>query len=450
MKNEMGIYLGEWIVYLYDQKIDQYYAPVLRVKQFRDHMARNKHEGYFQPDGCCEATAPWAQLLHSLVITPKTNILNEKERILDRQLAHTVYSEDNGPQLLMEVEGEVICHLVNLFSIGRVWPQRCLRQDNPDASETTFGKFQWSLSKKGITVSYTPGSEGQLRSLHEPFPHLRSSYRAPTFLEKGNVLRTYDLAIHGGITDTSMVWPDRAKPLSKRLEKLFSNLNEIDHFKFSRAENTEALATPEWLQEFGRILRRATADGGSNREFFDAIVDRMRHNASTIAKEQVRAERLELLKWQRQFLRSAGESDEKVEQSLESESEIEIDEESVKRLIHDGIRWLESEGFMFEREPFEFYYYSGESPGFGRRIPNEDLIRNCITEVCEGYKTEPSGSWKHSLSENATAIVSLIMMERSYFVHPQFTFVRFDQNSPLWSKDLVRLQPSTRAGGRSN
>jgi hypothetical protein len=145
-------YLGQWYPILYENE-STLWMPVLETEKFLDYM--KKINEIFKPVGNNFAHAPWAHLLHALGITPDTSHILEKQKVL--LIASTC--EENY-QLPMQVDGEVLCHNVNLF-----WKQYghlpVLRKPwDPDISgdcSPIFGTFAWIITEDGPRVSLNPG-----------------------------------------------------------------------------------------------------------------------------------------------------------------------------------------------------------------------------------------------------------------------------------------------------
>lgn len=383
-KQDMAIYLSEWIDYLYDPKRDLYYTPILNAQKFRNHMDR--YDGCFRPVGQCRSTAPWAQLLQALAITPKNNVLSR--RLMDSASP----GRTTIPEISLEIDGEIICHIVNLF--GRCSePTQCLTQHENGKCVTTLGRFQWCTGQNGIRVSYVPSSEDLVNSVHRPFP-----YQMP--LEKGTTIPTYDLNMNIGISDPKLAWPERTLPLGKRLEALESNKLSlhVDERDF-RSKPFLAMITRLWLPEFNRITKRALTDGCSNTDFFKAVVETLRRYVDQL--------------WD-------------------------------PRALDQYIRWLEESVFLLGEREYLFYRPApmnmGPSPPTGGPRFSDEPLKGCVEEVLKAYELESPGSWKHSLSEIGDKVIKLILSGMVVFIDHLFDFMTLDQSSPVWKAVALKLE----------
>lgn len=154
--------LGQWHAEAIDDD-KQYRIPMLGVEEFEKYLS--------DTDGCLlpspearQGKACWAYLLHALGIQPGRNIVNW------RPSTDGFISTQNGG-IEMEIDGAVLCHIINLYSIHRE-PRSGAARDNGKAQQRyhlQFGELAWETIEGQIHGHFRPGSENQLNSSKIPF-----------------------------------------------------------------------------------------------------------------------------------------------------------------------------------------------------------------------------------------------------------------------------------------
>jgi hypothetical protein len=68
-------------------------------------------DGKFKPGEVCTAQADWVQFIHTLGISPSNNLLTWKSPQVNS--TGSIGSVNVAPEF--EIDGEVLCHILNLF-----------------------------------------------------------------------------------------------------------------------------------------------------------------------------------------------------------------------------------------------------------------------------------------------------------------------------------------------
>lgn len=300
-KRRLQKYMGPWYAVLMEEdKLER--QPVLKVEAFREWMFKN--DGAFQPSGKCDATADWAILLYALNIGPDTQVQYNKsgrmvtESVVSYKPIGTARNTASTSSGLLEIPGEVACHILNLFGEVSLKGEWC------DAY-TLFGLFGWAetTSKDGISnFKFAQSDIESVGCARQPFGMLGELMEPGTrvALYFQTIDRIYNLYASCG----ALMWPDPKKPLSVRLKALRNNFLYVEdwqdyHDPVYRAEmekywqataltagnvapkpdppkaprecNTALVLSEQWLKEADRVLRRATTNGGEGRVFLEDI-----------------------------------------------------------------------------------------------------------------------------------------------------------------------------------
>lgn len=190
-KAEKKVLLGEWHDFLYDSKADVYYTPGLHSGSFWHYLVYSR--GILRPEMKCEATADWAKLLYSLGISPRKTIVS-------RTLRTPLTIENHKADITLELDGKVICHIINLY--GKPAPTRTVTVEGlrRNAEWLTilgaFGLVQDAPKTQILGVTYRPASEEALRAIKEPFSKLPG---VPGPQDTDSLLPMYELALDLGI-----------------------------------------------------------------------------------------------------------------------------------------------------------------------------------------------------------------------------------------------------------
>ncbi|KAK5694831.1 hypothetical protein LTR97_009422 [Elasticomyces elasticus] len=155
--------LGPWTIEVYQK--DRLHIPTLLEMDFEAHLI--KHLGYMQPIGLPDSSASWGYWMHALGIQPGKDVVQWAPTLDDW------VSTQNG-KLEMDVEGAVLCHIVNLYRSDHEWladaweelPKGC----SADAMELNQSGFERPTSfhghvlsnKRRVTGSHVPSTNALL------------------------------------------------------------------------------------------------------------------------------------------------------------------------------------------------------------------------------------------------------------------------------------------------
>ncbi|KAF3065201.1 hypothetical protein GL218_01081 [Daldinia childiae] len=139
--------LGEWA----DEALDpdrngKWRQPCLRIEKFEKHMIQ--HDGQFKPSGKCTSSFAWAQLLYALDIRPGNNIVEWKT------ISITAPDPVESGQISLEVDGSVLCHIVNLF--------RYYSDPDPNEFERPLARVDLGFGKLVVKPENNEVEENQL------------------------------------------------------------------------------------------------------------------------------------------------------------------------------------------------------------------------------------------------------------------------------------------------
>lgn len=296
--------LGEWAEEAIDQK-GRWLQPVLRSKAFEDHLKREN--GQFLPAGRCEASFAWAQFLFALNIRPGTGVLAWRLPPID-------FDPALSNNLSLEVDGDVMCHIINLYRLYReaaptldsVWG----RDAPEDQCRLPFGRLSMRQVDDRFVATFEPGPNADLSSQRLPLYYRRRG-RACLIaeghlrFERDGLVADYFKALDQQASDTARIGnlPDPCCSMKERAQFfihcrkmlqpshrcddicgiLCSHSHDPSHVcvdscvkkcPLSGESNWHrpSLVTPIWLEELSRIKRRVTTDGGENMGLLHYIV----------------------------------------------------------------------------------------------------------------------------------------------------------------------------------
>ncbi|KAJ9160544.1 hypothetical protein NKR19_g3156 [Coniochaeta hoffmannii] len=420
-KAEKRAFLGEWHDFLYDSRADMYYTPVLEKSRFWHYLTQTR--GYLRPEGKCAATAGWAKLLYSLGITPKKSMVS-------RRLKTSSVFENHSTAVHLEVDGEVICHIINLY--GKPESNRTVTVEGlkRDVEWTTIlGVFALVRVGRGHgatwKVAYRPASDRSLEAVKVPFSGCLGGW---TQLDADRILPMYELALDLGTSDATMAWPDKASRLKVRTEALFQNLSRLMLNRQGRvpgARNT-LLITASWLAEPDRILRRLTSNGGTDNSF---LYDVLRLVDAYAGPEDKKAELKRRVHW----VFCAEQTEVGSPLSAMGPMSPGPDREET-----------DPDSYSFAFEFFE--HHEDPSPNF-QDTEWEYVLSSMIREVLKGYGQSQVGPWKKTLHDNAEAVSEYILWcdplsggRRAHVDSHHVCLLVRDRSSRLWSMPWLRLE----------
>ncbi|KAI0540550.1 hypothetical protein GGR58DRAFT_460938 [Xylaria digitata] len=296
--------LGEWAEEAFDAR-NNCQQPVLREEAFLRHLIDNR--AAFRPSGSCIATFAWAKLLYSLDIRPGSNII-------EWQPSGTDANPSESGIIELELEGAVLCHIVNLYQIYKC-PYGASLQGLCDRGVTwqfSFGALtiyprhnskagnsaaEIISEPKSWTATFRPYADRKLSATREPF--VTNPYRSPGLFgeswplafEPNTVAINYVSTVKdSGYSDGVLGLPDPSDTLKKRCLSLverfaaFCSTEErhtsksIQRSYSNAARNKPYLVTPSWIEQANRIKRRLTTNGDGDDGLAEHIVEFLSQN----------------------------------------------------------------------------------------------------------------------------------------------------------------------------
>lgn len=326
--------VGNWKTEAFDNE-KECRMPVLRykagernAKAFVEYLVEN--DGILQPVQDPPAKSCWAYLMHALGIKPGMDLVDWMP------LLDGFVSTQNGG-IEMEIDGAAFCTIINLFYIDGVWDKS--REQFKDPEEVNFvklgcGDLAWAEKDNVIHAHFAPGTNKEINMKKHPFSTVGQR------MEPGTLMVSYFNVLEYGVSDVALALPGHKASLKERLQKFDKAYWAI------KARPGPLLVTNWWLHIAGRAVKKAMANGGKDRSFFEDLCNAF--EPSLTAKQKRRDE------WR---------------------SDIRAD-------------------FLFDDELPRFFVPSNlVTPPQPRSGP----LKKLYERVLEGYKDEPDGSFKHDL-----------------------------------------------------
>jgi hypothetical protein len=380
-KAEKKALLGEWHDFLYDSKADVYYVPALEKAPFWQYLVRAN--GILRPQGTCEATADWARLLYGLGIGPKTGIVS-------KALRTPRTTENHMSDIALELDGEVMCHIVNLYETDPPTNGVTVKELRSATKwSTQLGSFrllEGSNSSQIRAIEYRPGSERSLAAVKRPFWPISGDIGLLNPQHLDRLLTMYELALDLGTSDTNIAWPDKGCSFTTRTKAVEPALDSL--WDANERTPTMTLITASWLEEPDSILRRLATNGRTDCSF---LIDVLRLANSFPGDVTDRANIREEAFW----VFCCADED-AVDPDSDSENA------SVPQALSGSPRvdMSTSEGsYDYHRFPRNKRWRP--SPFGNTWLPT---ISNIIDQVLQSYAQARAGSWKKTLHDNAEAV----------------------------------------------
>ena len=444
-KAEKRALLGEWHDFLYDSRADMYHTPVLEKSRFWHYLTQTG--AYLRPEGSCVATACWAKLLYSLGITPRKGLVS-------RRLKTSSTFENHSTPVHLELDGEIICHIINLY--GKPDSNRTVTVEGlkRDVEWTTIlGVFALARVGRGHgatwKVTYRPASDQLLQAVKVPFSGVLGRW---THLDADRVLPMYELALDLGTSDATIAWPDKASRLSVRARALLPNLSRLVFNPMGLAPGARdaLLITASWLAEPDRILRRLTSNGGTDNSF---LYDVLRLVDVYDGPEKQKTELGRRVRWvfcaEEIVVNSPSTAVRPVSPGPMTPRPRPISPRSVSPgpvLRAD----TDADSYSFAFQFFE--HHEDPSPDFRDR-EWEYVLSSMIREVLEGYGQTQVGPWKKTLHDNAEAVCEYILwhdplsgVRRTGVDSHHVCLLVRDRSSRLWSMPSLQLEQAPDTG----
>ena len=238
LKQSLRADLGEWAVEAVDWK-GNFLQPVLRASAFEKHLV-NKN-ARFKPGGDCTAIFGWAQLLYALDIRPGHSILAWRRP-----------ARANDPlttgQIDLEVDGEVLCHIINLYrlydgrsadSIGS--EAHCLLEEG---CKLPFGRLDLSKEGSDYIATFRATTPKELCDTRQPFCCSSDFPRGIPAFEPNAVVALYLNALHHGVSKSEAVLLSPTKSLKERAQAVIEAYKILN----PRHSTERYLITHSWFE----------------------------------------------------------------------------------------------------------------------------------------------------------------------------------------------------------
>ncbi|KAI1174407.1 hypothetical protein F4777DRAFT_553982 [Nemania sp. FL0916] len=255
--------LGEWAPEAFDAD-DKCLQPVLRRDAFEKHLIDN--QAAFRPSGSCSASFAWAKLLYSLDIRPGAGIIEWISLGSDGT---------NSATIDLELEGPVLCHIINLYQIYKT-PYGTPLQNLHDWGavwQFNFGTFtihpgpNGSAEPRSWNATFKPHADQVLAQPREPFvAHYHGNYPDRLLFSNDSTAIKYISTVTNtwNCSDGALRLPNPTEPLGTRCFRLYECIEAIESHQLRLGRTPPYLVTPSWIEQASRIKRRLTTNGGAN------------------------------------------------------------------------------------------------------------------------------------------------------------------------------------------
>jgi hypothetical protein len=404
-------------------------VPILAKDLFRLYML--EQDGHFKPNRQSKATAEWVNLVHALGIMPATKVLDSNKaerRVVDFRNPKEAELVLPKTQIKMDLDGEVLCHIVNLFEdLDLPWGQakQIEKREDKGSAKTPFANITWNATKPRQPASYDLRGGEAISSDRCPFGQVGKLMRA------GSCIRAYyynAISDPSGCSDLDLKWPSADLSLRERIQSLKINLAKAmyrtspdsigyrllirpyksmhkpdlnnpdppDHITKEAWKDLQGyiakcasgpqplLLTYTWLESANRIRRRATSNGGYDSSFLQDV-----------------NRNIDKGKWP---------------QDLASILKELYPSSYSPKLLAKEIDLLKAHiksGFFFHDDSYSYELVHGPEPrkiselsGTEMRV---DMANEIILYTLEEYRQAKTGSWQRSLFEARHEVADLIL-----------------------------------------
>ena len=398
--------LGEW----HQEAVDtsgRWLKPVLRHAAFEEHLIKNN--GYFKPSGVCQSSFAWAHLLYALDVRPGGGVLAWRLPPNNQNPADT-------RQVSLDIDGQVLCHIVNLYRVYHEPAPSSFSRDLPlpiflgatqecdgysISCDFPFGIISTRMEQDRLIARFMPGTPQELSTARVPFTYQTLALQGTNLsLDPEALVASYYNTLYYGISDTSISLPSPLSPLKERARALNYGLECL---RKSRFGGCSYLLTHQWLEYASRIKRRATTNGGEDQSLTTEIVQQL-------ANTPTAAQQFEMLFPDDAEWRAGG-------------------------WQGDASVWLRGQ-CMSSKERFELSWtLVAQSP----RIDRMDLIfLQHLANILTQFQQLPQGDWKRDLS-NMTAELTRLLDKAHSIENASAVVLELTADSNLW-KAMCEIQ----------
>ena len=205
-------YLGPWTdLAFYDENRNK--RPVLKADRFRKYLEET--DGKLKPSDTCLARAEWARFVHALGIEPQKAVLTWKSPA-------SSFLRRSGPVTTIETDGEVLCHIANLFGelpdrYGTIVIDKNLH--NLASVNVSFAwiYIMWESLTEPPSCAFRLDDDELICKSRVPFGLVSDLMEPNTLILKHYYNAMY--SIHGS-SDSEYAWSDPSRPLYERIQDL--------------------------------------------------------------------------------------------------------------------------------------------------------------------------------------------------------------------------------------
>ncbi|OAA67648.1 hypothetical protein ISF_03824 [Cordyceps fumosorosea ARSEF 2679] len=285
----------------------RYLQPKLTNDSFNLHLGSQLPIA--EPPATSTSCFAWVKLLYALNIRPGDGVLEWERPAKDIQ--------PGTDTVCLIVEGQAMCHIINLFRIYRSPMPRTLSMghssNQKDAEcELSFGTMKFRPMDEGFVVKFEPATQGALARKKAPFRHDFHYPEFPEFKFKPELVlskyincweRGAPMSDHNPIGSAPKQRSGAKFPFDARVEYLEKALLLLEsthkcHSKCRPVCQTEdarhvctnsckmrckrsgeldpsqpTVVTQDWLKAISRIKQRVTTEGGKDDRLVEALVE---------------------------------------------------------------------------------------------------------------------------------------------------------------------------------
>ncbi|KAI1737767.1 hypothetical protein F4680DRAFT_468024 [Xylaria scruposa] len=399
--------LGEWAEEAFTET-GVCRRPVLREYLFVEHLGE---QADMRPSGQCKATFGWAKLLYALNIRPGSNIIEWESLGIDPENYRTVK---------LELEGPVLCHIVNLYQIYDN-PYGVPLNDHPSIFsqgvtwQFPFGALTINPEHDGRQLSNVAGVIPEPKEWTATFsPSSDQALSAPRqpFLARGQPLPFEGESIADQSVWTAqrdIVWQGylelplydrftaRCRSLCKCLDILVPERDSSipnRHDSCEGAPKRTDFVTPTWIEQANDIKRGATTNGGEDNGLSELMVEFLSQKPTVV--EEIT-----------NLMRTTGCSNEDWEEAVRQE---------VKRLC------------FYKNDTFEFSWDYPDHSDDSFSI--KDIV---VRELPSALSTSGPGSperWVGYSSERVPEAMKILLHQK--IINPLLLVLQLTKEHPLW------------------
>jgi hypothetical protein len=295
----------------------------------------------------------------------------------------------------MEVDGAVLCHVMNLYSMSldpnpyaRRSPEPVPDYADEKLCKFLFGTLAWEKTNGQIHAHFDPGLEIELNGEKTPFGAVGLMLEKA---EPNTWMATYFTALMHGVSDPDLQLPEATASIKERIEKYLYCFREL-----TLDRSKPRVITPSWFEEAARVRRRILTQGGEDQSFFTDIC-------------------------------------EVIDKHWRLADEPNRSRSSAREVMKRRVREL----FLFEEETFTFWV-AAPSRKLSFSLAPHDLAR----AVLNGYEHEPPGSWKHELYTMKEDVIKVFKTSNRVTMNSNIWLIQFTSGCPLWNERILLGAPA--------